>query len=162
MPASQITVVCAADDTAINEELDQLEFPFANRIVNPDPGRGMFSSVQCAARWIGWKTSLSHWAVVLGDQPHLHLETLQAVIDFAAQRPGKICQPGLRGHARHPVLLPEAAFRRLAGSKAETFKEFLQSMAASSALIDLNDPGLELDIDVPSDYERALQFFAHR
>lgn len=162
LPSGQITVVCAANDSAINDELDQLEFPFENRIVNPSPGHGMFSSVQCAARWPGWQKSLTHWAFVLGDQPHLQLKTLQALIDFAEQRPGKICQPGLRGRARHPVLLPEAAFRRLAVSKAKTFKEFLQSMAAELALIELNDPGLELDIDIPSDYEKALLLMPHR
>ncbi len=157
LPVMQIAVICAADDAAINVELDRLKFPLENRIVNPSPTGGMFSSVQCAARWPGWQTSLTHWAIALGDQPHLKSETLQALIDFAAQQPGRICQPSWRGHARHPVLLPGAAFQRLAGSKAETLKEFLQSMADELALIGINDPGLELDLDVPADYEIAFQ-----
>jgi molybdenum cofactor cytidylyltransferase len=157
LPARQVAVVCAADDAAINDELDRLNFPRENRIVNPAPRRGMFSSVQCSARWPGWQTSLTHWAIVLGDQPHLQPKTLQALVDFAAQQPGKICQPGWRGHARHPVLLPEGAFRKLAGSIAQTLKEFLQSLSADVSVIDLSDPGLEFDIDVPADYEKALQ-----
>ena len=48
--AKQLTVVCAADDDVINRELDQLGFPASQRILNPAPGRGMFSSLQCAAR----------------------------------------------------------------------------------------------------------------
>ncbi len=154
-PTCQVAVVCAVNDTAINDELDRLKFPSENRIVNPDPGRGMFSSVQCAARWPGWHSSLTHWAIALGDQPHLQARTLAALIDFAAQLPGKICQPGKHGHACHPVVLPEAAFQKLARSKAETLKEFLQSMSADVSLLELNDPGLELDIDVPADYEKA-------
>src|SRR6185369_245461 len=46
----QIAVVCAREDQAIVNELDQLGFPHANRIGNPSPEHGMFRSIQCAAR----------------------------------------------------------------------------------------------------------------
>src|SRR4051812_8081052 len=52
--ASQIAVVHAADAKPLIEELDRLDFPLANRIPNPSPENGMFSSIQCAARWAGW------------------------------------------------------------------------------------------------------------
>src|ERR1700722_4977137 len=157
MSAGQIAVVCAANDAAINVELDSLKFPRQNRIVNPDSSRGMFSSVQCVAGWSGGQASLTHWAIVLGDQPHLRPGTLEALINFAAQHPGKICQPAHQSHARHPVFLPKMEFMRLPGSNAGTLKEFLQSLSAQPALIELNDPGLELDLDIPADYEKALQ-----
>ena len=67
--AKQVAVVCAVGDQAIQGELDRLGFPAANRIFNPAPDRGMFSSVQCAAQWAGWQQGLTHWAIVLGDQP---------------------------------------------------------------------------------------------
>src|SRR6267143_6254739 len=69
--AEQIAVVTAAGDHALGEELDRLAFPTAARIENPAPELGMFSSIQCAARRPGWKMSLTHWALALGDQPHL-------------------------------------------------------------------------------------------
>src|ERR1051326_7538368 len=69
--ARQIGIVCAAHDTGIGAELDRLCFPESQRIANPNPDRGMFSSIQCAAAWRGWEEPLTHWAVVLGDQPHL-------------------------------------------------------------------------------------------
>ncbi|HZQ47776.1 MAG TPA: nucleotidyltransferase family protein, partial [Verrucomicrobiae bacterium] len=152
LPANQIAIICAANDTAINDELDRLEFSRENRIVNPDPARGMFSSVQCAARWPGWHPSLTHWAIALGDQPHLQPGTLEALVGFAAQHPGRICQPARHDHPRHPVLLPETAFRKLADSNSETLKEFLQPLVVELSLVEVNDPGLELDIDVPADY----------
>src|SRR5258708_665729 len=55
LTADQIAVVCSAADTGMEAELEHLRFPRENRIVNPDPGKGMFSSIQCAARWRGWK-----------------------------------------------------------------------------------------------------------
>src|SRR5437867_10234004 len=68
--AKQIAVVHAAGDQAIGVELDRVNFPVADRIMNPRPERGMLSSIQCAAAWDGWSSGLTHWIVVLGDQPH--------------------------------------------------------------------------------------------
>jgi molybdenum cofactor cytidylyltransferase len=152
----QIAVVCALDDQAIRAELERLAFSAANRICNPAPDRGMFSSVQCAAQWAGWQPELTHWAIVLGDQPLVRGETLRRLLQFSATRPTMICQPVHGGHGRHPVVLPRSGFVALAGSAAPTLKAFLQTMAAEVACCLAEDPGLELDIDRPEDYERAL------
>lgn len=158
--ARQIAVVCATDDHLLQAELDRLVFPPPNRIVNPAPDLGMFSSIQCAARWPGWDPTLTHWALVLGDQPHLRLETLQALLDLGAAQPRRICQPARSGHGRHPVLLPKAAFLQLAQSTATNLKEFLAAARRHIAFIWPEDPGLDLDLDRPEDYERALKLFA--
>ena len=155
--ADQVAVVCSTTDAGMAAELERLRFSRENRIVNPEPGRGMFSSIQCAARWRGWNTGLTHWAVALGDQPHLRPATLRALLDFAKRTPEKICQPGRAGRACHPVLLPKAAFQKLAGSNDATLKEFLEHTRAEALLIELDDPGLDLDLDCPADYEKALR-----
>src|SRR2546422_6571233 len=53
--ARQIAVVVASADKALEAELMRLRFPESDRIRNPAPERGMFSSIQCAALWGGWK-----------------------------------------------------------------------------------------------------------
>jgi molybdenum cofactor cytidylyltransferase len=158
--SDQITIVCASGDSAIEVEMDRLNFPRENRIQNPDPARGMFSSLQCGACWTGWQPSLTHCAVALGDQPHLQSATLTFLIDFARQHPEKICQPAQGGRTRHPVILPVAAFKRLAVSNAGTFQQFLRSAPEQVASIELSDPGLDLDIDTPGDYQKALKLSA--
>jgi molybdenum cofactor cytidylyltransferase len=155
--ASQIAVVCAAGNQPIQAELDRLGLPTQDRIVNPAPEHGMFSSVRCAAQWPGWQEGLTHWAIVLGDQPHLQRQTLRRVLDFSATHPARVCQPARRGRGRHPVLLPKAVFRRIAGSTAATLKEFLAAKPRQVALCELDDPGLDLDIDRPADYEKAVR-----
>ena len=155
--AKQIAVVCAPDDRALRLELDRLTFPAQDRIINPAPQRGMFSSIQCAAQWPGWDPALTHWAIVLGDQPHLEQQTLRRVLDFGAAHPASVCQPARLGHGRHPVLLPKTVFRRVATSTSATLKEFLAGNPWKIAFCELDDAGLDLDIDYPKDYQKALQ-----
>jgi len=61
---------------------------------------------------------------------------------------------------RHPVVLPKAVFERLKDSREETLKQFLQNNASAVALREMDDPGLDFDLDTPADYEKALWLFA--
>jgi molybdenum cofactor cytidylyltransferase len=153
--AKQIGVVLAVDDINVAGELDRLGFPGGQRIFNPTPDRGMFSSIQIAGQWPGWKESLTHLLFVLGDQPHLREETLRELLDFAAVNPQAICQPCHAGHARHPVVLPKARFGQLATTSASNLNEFLRGFSAERAFLESKDPGLALDLDTMADYERA-------
>ena len=155
----QITVVCAGADQLMQIELDRLDFPAADRIQNLQPEQGMFGSIRCAAQWPGWSAMLTHWAISLGDQPHLRMETLQALLQFSAIQPDRVCQPCHLGHLRHPVILPRECFRQLAQTSAPTLKEFLKVIPEKIAACDLDDPGLDLDLDTPSDYERAVVLY---
>ncbi len=157
LEATQISVVCAAGDRALEAELDRQNFPAEDRIHNPAPERGMFSSIQCAAQWRGWRAALTHWAIVLGDQPQVRRQTLRQLLDFSAAHPASVCQPARRGHGRHPVLLPKTAFGQVAGATAATLKDFLAAGPQHIACCQLDDPGLDLDIDQPEDYTQALR-----
>ena len=156
--AGQVAIVLAGD-SALAKELDRINFAATNRISNPVPHEGMFSSIRCAARWTGWKVALTHWAITLGDQPHLRVETLQSLLACAATQPSKISQPLCHGHFRHPVILPEAIFARLASTEAATLKNFLVSAPEGIAGCQTDDPGLDQDIDTPADYQRALALY---
>ena len=152
--AAQIAVVLRANDGALNAELDLLDFSKSDRIANPQPERGMFSSIVCAANWNGWRKEISSWAVVLGDQPHLRSETLRQLLEFSAQNAGAICQPEFDGHTRHPVILPRAAFAELKHTQAATLKDFLKLTALPHVQCFVADAGLSLDMDTPEDYKR--------
>ena len=153
--AGQIAVVHRTNDAALAAEFDRLDFPLRNRIENPRPERGMFSSILCAANWRGWKNKITVWAILLGDQPHLRLETLRTVLDFHAAHPAAVCQPEFGGHARHPVLLPRRAFRELKQARAKTLKLFLKQTSCPRVKCPITDPGPALDLDTPEDYKQA-------
>ena len=114
----------------------------------------MFSSIQCAARWADWAPGLTHWALALGDQPHLQRETLRRLIAFACAHPDSVCQPVRRARRGHPVILPKNIFGNLARTKADTLKQFLHDQPVAECEVD--DPGLDLDLDRPEDYQKAL------
>jgi CTP:molybdopterin cytidylyltransferase MocA len=114
----------------------------------------MFSSIACAAGWNGWAGNLTHWAIVLGDQPHLETDTLRQLLETAAQNPSKVCQPVYRGHGGHPIILPRDVFDALKGPDPGTFKEFLKPFSARTVHCSVTDTGLLLDMDTPEDYKR--------
>jgi molybdenum cofactor cytidylyltransferase len=151
--AHQIGVVHAAGDGLILAELHRLSLHPTESIENPNADRGMFSSIVCAAQWQGWHSSLTHWAIVLGDQPHLKQATLIKLVEFTASNHDKICQPMHAGRHRHPVVLPKPVFLELSSSTATNLKEFL--LGREVAGFESDDPGLDLDIDRPEDYEKA-------
>ena len=148
----QVAVVLRAEDVALAAELDRSDFSKTERISNPQPDRGMFSSILCAANWDGWRPEITHWAIVLGDQPHLKLEALRSLLEFAAQNREVISQPAYGGRTGHPVILPKMAFEGLKSTAAETLKGYLS--AHGSVQCSVSDPGLTLDMDTPEDYKR--------
>lgn len=153
--AAQIGIVLRPRDAALVAELDRLGFPGADRIENPQPERGMFSSILCAAAWPGWKDEIATWSIVLGDQPHLRPETLRQLLEFHFVNTDAVCQLEFGGYARHPVLLPRRAFKVLKVSPAETLKNFLKRTSVRCLRCSVDDPGLALDLDTPEDYQRA-------
>lgn len=155
----QITVVCAVGDAAVCQELDRLDFPARQRIMNPEPERGMFSSIQCAASWPGWQPELTHWVIALGDQPHLREATLRDLLSLAAASPEKICRPRREGRPKHPVVLPQRLFLELTKSPTNDLKQFLGDHASLQAGFDSDDAGLDFDLDTPADCERLRANF---
>lgn len=158
--ARQIAVVQAAGDGPIESELGRLEVPMENRIVNPDRNRGMFSSIQCAARWKGWDAGLDRWVLILGDQPHIGLDTLRRLLQSSDENPERIAQPTHQDRGRHPIIFPKRSFAKLAESGSESLKAFLAGWGEPLQRVEIRDAGLDLDIDYPADYERALRLWA--
>jgi molybdenum cofactor cytidylyltransferase len=153
--AGQIVIVHRPNDAALAAELNHLNFPTADRIENPRPERGMFSSIVCAANWPGWRREIASRAIALGDQPHLRLETLRTLLAFHSAHADAICQPAFDGRARHPVILPRRAFEELKQSPAGTLEVFLKLISHRRVQCPIKDSGLALDMDGPEDYERA-------
>lgn len=150
----QLAVVHGSEPVELLQELDRIGLPGAARILNARPEAGMFHSIQCAARWSGWAPQVRQWLVTLGDQPLVQDSTIEALLELGLQKPEFICQPLRNGRPRHPVLLPRDLFMSLADSTAADLKTFLSAFESRCAGFEADDPGLDLDLDTPQDYER--------
>lgn len=155
---TQMAIVVATGDNGILQELDRRPSGIrTDRLFNPNPGRGMFSSIQIAAAWPGWDASITHWLISLGDQPLVRQETWRRLLAEGARQPHRICQPSRHGRPRHPVLMPARPFRDLAVSPEQNLKLFLAGREPERHCLEIDDPGLDLDLDFPADYEHARQ-----
>lgn len=155
--ASQIAVVIAPDNGPLAAELARAGVLRRDCIANPNPERGMMSSIRCAAAWPDWRSEITHFLLTLGDQPHVQISTLRGLLEFATAHPGQVCQPARAGRPRHPVLIPREIFLQLPTTPAENLKQFLLGIPDRRATFESEDCGLDFDLDEPADYERALR-----
>lgn len=158
--ARQIAVVIRENDTNLAAELKRLKLGPSSRIINPHPERGMFSSILCAANWNQWKPEIRRFAIALGDQPQLRIETLRGLLQCHSEHSGSVCQPEFQGRPRHPVLLPRVIFNKLKSPNAETLKDFLKLLPCPTVLYPVDDAGVLLDLDTPEDYIEAMTHFS--
>lgn len=116
----------------------------AQRLVNPDPSRGMSSSLQ-----LGWAAALAMdpppdaVLVVLGDQPRLTPEVVGALIGTPPDPVRPIVAPWFRSGARNPVRIDT-------GPIATTFIQAATGDRGLGPLLDAN-PDVVRWIDVPGD-----------
>ena len=113
-------------------------------VVNPDPSRGMFSSVQCGVM----ATDEADLCVLLpGDMPFVLPATIAAVI-AAAQGGGRTVTPALDGHRGHPVACSSVLRAWIIAAGADARLDHLMDQDAVLT-VDVVDAGVRRDIDRP-------------
>ncbi len=113
--------------------------------VNPNPARGMLSSIQA-----GISGAVGDMFVVLpGDMPYVKAETVTAVID-AAQETGLIVSPRHGGKRGHPIAIPGRLRAAIVKAPVSwTLQEVLLPEAQNRIEIDVDDAGVLRDVDTP-------------
>ena len=151
---AQIAPVIDASNQLLKTALVDARFSSGEWINNFFPERGMFTSLQEASRWKGWRSAITQVVVALGDQPHIQISTLQLLLETARQNPSRICQPLFNGRAAHPIILPVDQFLALAESDAPDLGAFIRKHEAIRLRIAVNDAAVTGDLDTPADYAR--------
>jgi molybdenum cofactor cytidylyltransferase len=152
--AAQIAPVIDPSNELLRKALARAGFSPFDWIENRSPQLGMFSSLQEASRWTGWLPTLTHFAISLGDQPHIQISTLCLLLDAARKNPTRICQPALHGHAAHPIILPASNFRELARNDIADLRTYIRTREALRLRVPVDDPGVCEDLNTPKDYAR--------
>jgi len=147
LDAGVARVVVVAREGAGLESLPALADPRVTIVVNPDPARGMFSSIQ-----VGLAAATGDVVLVLpADMPFVASATVEAVAARAAAT-GSVIVPVHQGRNGHPLAVPAAIGDRLVTlDPASTLKDALTAIGASRETLDVPDPGVLRDVDVPGD-----------
>jgi molybdenum cofactor cytidylyltransferase len=84
-------------------------YPNIPAFINPDPGRGMISSVQ-----IGVEQSppADAYMVVMVDHPFVKSSTYKTLYDMFLKYPGYLIQPVVSTKPGHPVIVPFKVFEK--------------------------------------------------
>lgn len=116
------------------------------RVVNPDPGRGMASSL--AAGVAALPAEAEGVMVLLADMPRVNAAHVAALA--AAFRPGGICVPVFGGRRGNPVLLARRFFPEvLALSGDKGARGLIAGHADCVAEVAVSDDGILIDVDTP-------------
>ena len=145
---TRVVVVTRPGDTFA--AVPSMSDPRVAEIVNPDPARGMFSSIQAGLAAAGGDIVL----VLPADMPFVAPETVVAVIARAAAA-GSLVVPVHAGRRGHPIAIPRPlGDALLALEPATTLKDGLASLGPSAIMLDVPDPGVLRDVDVTADLGR--------
>ena len=127
----------------------------ATFVLNPDPERGMLSSLQCALAAIPEQIEAAMFMPV--DHPNLEAETLrQLIARFNGDQP-PVTVPTFQDKHGHPVLISRAPIAELlALPPTAQASDVIHCYRSETAYIAVDDPAVIADVDDPTTYAALL------
>ncbi len=149
---AEVIVVVGSDGRAeLERDVNAMLDPRVRAVENPDPSRGMFSSIQEGVAQAEGDAIL----VMPGDMPFISPDSVRAVI-AAFEREPSIVSPRYRGKRGHPVALPASLRDEIRAARpAATLHDVIHAHMDMRVDVDTDDPGVVRDIDRPEDLTRS-------
>jgi len=123
-------------------------------VENREWERGQFSSIKCALRAVSSEFGAA--VIHLIDHPTVTASTFAAVRDEWIARKTPIVIARHNGRRGHPVLFDRSLFRELLDAPEDQGARIVVNRDASRvSYVDVDDPGVTLDLDTPKDLARA-------
>jgi molybdenum cofactor cytidylyltransferase len=117
--------------------------------VNPDPARGMLSSVIVGLAFLQGKAGA---IIVPVDHPYVRVSTMKSLLNTFAGSPNHIIKPVHRGRTGHPIILPKTVFPAvLEASGLTTLREVLAQTGVPVQYVDVDDEGVLVNVNTPAD-----------
>jgi molybdenum cofactor cytidylyltransferase len=157
----EIVLVLGASAEAIRQQLPQVLIEGLKVVVNHAYGQGMASSLR---EGLSHVDPQSHAAlIILGDQPFIQPQTLQQIMDGYRGARAQIVIPSYQGNRGNPVLLDRSVFFEVMALEGDTGCRAIFPNHLSAILkVEVEDPGILLDIDSQDDYERSKQLLVRK
>jgi molybdenum cofactor cytidylyltransferase len=126
--------------------------------VNPEPERGMLSSLQCGLRAAPPDVDAILFTPV--DYPAIRSSTIRALMDAYQRHRPPVALPVYGGNNGHPVCVSsQVAAELLALPPSAQARDVIRRYRGDTWLEPVNDPGILHDVDSPADYERLCAAF---
>ena len=143
----QIIVVVAPDADELQRDVNAFTDARVWPVVNPDPSRGMFSSLQA-----GMAEAEGDALVVLpADMPFVQGATVRLLLETFTAKPA-IVSPRFNGKRGHPVILPPSLRDEIRAADPHlTLHDILKRHQDQRVDIAVDDQGVIRDVDRPED-----------
>ena len=123
--------------------------------VNPDPDRGMLSSLQCALAEISSTVDAVMFTPV--DHPNLNHATLQVLVDTFALHKPKVVVPTYAGDHGHPVCISRELIAELqALPPTAQAADIIHRYVPETVYVPVEDAAVAKDIDDPASYAELI------
>lgn len=151
-----VIVVTGSWELEVREALRELPVIFVS---NPDWEEGQGTSV---ARGLELVPETCGGAVfLLSDQPHIPARLIKKLLQTQARTGARIAAPRVNGRQANPVLFNRSLFKDLSALSGDRGGRALFDQHPIR-YIDWNDPGILLDVDTDSDYQKLVEFYRDR
>jgi molybdenum cofactor cytidylyltransferase len=154
-----IVIVTGLHDAEIRQARQDVPLVAGTRVVfNPAHESGQLSSLVA-----GLDALAPHHPeailVALVDQPLVRASTVVHLVAEFHRAPAPVVRPVFEGRRGHPVLFAQETFALLrAAPPDEGARAVVRALGEQVRDVEVDDPGVVLDVDTPEDYERALRF----
>ena len=128
--------------------------------VNPDPERGMLSTIREGIAALGGAAELARRGVTLlvspADLPNLRAETVAELLRRMREAGAPIAEPVFQGRRGHPLAIFPALIPEIDTLDPGVGLRQLRNRHQAELLeVEVEDAGVVQDVDTPEDYERA-------
>jgi molybdenum cofactor cytidylyltransferase len=149
---ARLTIVVGAHEDRVRPAIPT--DPHIKVVDNTDWVRGQLSSIKAGIRALPPDASAA--LIHLTDHPTVKAATFAAVVDAYGQSGKPIVIARHDGHRGHPVLFDRAMFAELLDAPEDQGARVVVNADASRVVyIEVDDPGILLDLDTPDDLARA-------
>ncbi|MBI4457290.1 MAG: nucleotidyltransferase family protein [Acidobacteria bacterium] len=132
---------------------DNLSLPGIQLVVNPDPSRGMFSSLKVGLQDFGVDVAL----ICLVDHPKIGVTAVSDLKEACLTTDALAVIPRFEGKRGHPIAVKKELIHIfLQAPDNSSAKKILAARGSRVREIDTTDAGVIADIDTAADYERYL------
>jgi molybdenum cofactor cytidylyltransferase len=126
-------------------------------VENPDPGRGMLSSVQSGIEAL--KPGVGGAILLPGDMPLVKPRTIRALAGRFLEG-AELLVPSFGGRSGHPPVIGRCHFEGILGWDGPMgLKGYFDSLPVPPELFPVADQAILMDMDTPGDYDALLDYW---